>query len=41
MHLSSYKKMGYMVKFYNEYFPANDDVIKVFDAGSYEKKTIQ
>ncbi len=37
MHLSSYKKMEYMVKFYNEYYPANDGVIKVFDVGSYDK----
>lgn len=37
MHLSSYKKMEYMVRFYETYFPAADGVIKVFDIGSYDK----
>ncbi len=37
MHLSSYKKMEYMVQYYKEYFPANDGAIKVFDVGSYDK----
>lgn len=37
MHLSSYKKMEYMMKFYEKYFPISDGVIKVFDIGSYDK----
>lgn len=37
MHLSSYKKMEYMVQYYKEYLPAKDGVIKVFDVGSYDK----
>lgn len=37
MHLSSYKKMEYMIKFYEKYFPKSNGIIKVLDIGSYDK----
>ena len=37
MHLSSYKKMTYMVSFYEQFFPKNGGKIKVLDVGSYDK----
>lgn len=37
MHLSSYKKMEYMINFYEKFFPDNNGIIKVLDIGSYDK----
>lgn len=37
MHLSSYKKMEYMINFYEENFPRNNGIIRVIDIGSYDK----
>lgn len=37
MHLSSYKKMEYMIRFYEKFFPDSNGIIKVLDIGSYDK----
>lgn len=37
MHLSSYKKMEYMISFYKNFFPESNGSIKVLDIGSYDK----
>lgn len=37
MHLSSYKKMEYMISFYEKNFPESNGIIRIIDIGSYDK----